>query len=133
MNNSLVNLLLDTHTFLWFVNGNKQISDKVKKLIESEDNQSFISIASLWEMSIKYNLGKLKFDEPFDTFIEREITNSEINILHINLEHLKITATLPLYHRDPFDRLIIAQAIIENINLLSKDSAFDAYSVKRIW
>lgn len=125
--------LLDTHTFLWFVNGDSQLSDKVRQLIEDEENENLISIVSLWEMSIKYNIGKLKLTLPFDAFIQQEVKESNIEVLNISLEHLNITATLPLHHRDPFDRLIIAQSLSENIPILSVDIAFDAYAISRIW
>ncbi len=125
--------LLDTHTFLWFVNGSTKLSHRVRQLIEAPTNENLLSIASLWEMSIKYNLGKLKFELSFDAFIRQEVTQSNLQVLNISLEHLNLTATLPLYHRDPFDRLIIAQAIVENLPILSIDDAFDAYSIERIW
>ena len=125
--------LLDTHTFLWFVNGNPKLSTHVRGLIEDETNENLISIASLWEISIKYNLGKLKLSLPFNTFVQQEVKESNIEVLNVSLEDLNITATLPLHHRDPFDRLIIAQAMVENLPILSIDRAFDAYSITKIW
>ncbi len=125
-------LLLDTHTFLWFVNDNFKLSNHLKDLIEDESNLSYLSIASLWEMSIKYNLGKLKLDPNYEEFVKREVTTSSIRLLAVELEHLRVNATIPFYHRDPFDRLIIAQSIAENLPIISVDSAFDKYSVTLI-
>ena len=124
-----MNLLLDTHTFLWFVNDNYQLSNYAKDLIEQRNNVCYLSIASLWEMSIKYNLGKLKLDPDYEEFVEREVLVSSIKILNIKLEHLRINASLPFHHKDPFDRLIIAQSIVENIPIVTLDSAFEKYSV----
>ncbi|MGV2830412.1 type II toxin-antitoxin system VapC family toxin [Myxosarcina sp. GI1(2024)] len=124
--------LLDTHTFLWFVNDDPKLSDRLKGLIEDTSNVSYISVASLWEMSIKFNLGKLTLDPNYEEFIEREVITSSIQLLNIELEHLKINAILPFHHRDPFDRLIIAQSIAENIPIITVDSAFDKYSVTLI-
>lgn len=125
-------LLLDTHTFLWFVNDHPKLSDHLKDLIEDTNNVNYLSIASLWEMSIKFNLGKLILDPNYKEFVEREVTTSTIELLNIELEHLKINATLPFHHRDPFDRLIIAQSIAENIPIVSVDSAFDKYEVSLV-
>lgn len=125
-------LLLDTHTFLWFVNDNPKLSDHLKDLIEDTNNVSYLSIASLWEMSIKFNLGKLTLDPNYEEFVEREVTTSTVRLLNIELEHLRINSTLPFHHRDPFDRLIIAQSIAEEIPIVSVDFAFDKYSVALI-
>ena len=89
-------LLLDTHIFLWFVNDDPKLSDRYKNLIENTTNTSYLSIASLWEMSIKFNLGKLKLDPNYERFIEEEINSSSIKLLEIKLSHLTINATLPL-------------------------------------
>ena len=125
-------LLLDTHTFLWFVNDNPKLSDHLKDLIEDTNNVSYLSVASLWEMSIKFNLGKLTLDPNYEEFVEREVTTSAIQLLNIELEHLRINATLPFHHRDPFDRIVIAQSIVEEMPIVSVDSAFDKYSVNLI-
>lgn len=127
-----MNLLLDTHIFLWFVNDNPRLSNRLNDLIEDENNAIFLSLASLWEMSIKYNLGKLTFATSYEEFVETEINQSSINLLSIKLEHFYINATLPLHHKDPFDRLIIAQSIAENISIITVDSAFENYSVNII-
>ncbi|MGB6297468.1 MAG: type II toxin-antitoxin system VapC family toxin, partial [Rivularia sp. (in: cyanobacteria)] len=120
-----MNLLLDTHISIRFVNDNSRLSDRLNSLIEDENNAINLSLASLWEMSIKYNLGKLTFDSSYEEFVETEINQSNINLLEIKLEHFYINATLPFHHRDPFDRLIIAQSIVENISIVTVDSAFE--------
>jgi len=127
-----MNLLLDTHIFLWFVNDDPRLSNSLKDLIESENDLSFLSVASLWEMSIKYNLGKLTLAPSYEEFIEREVLQSSIILLNIRLEHLKINASLPFHHRDPFDRIIIAQSLAESIPIVTVDSAFSQYSVTLI-
>jgi PIN domain nuclease of toxin-antitoxin system len=127
-----MNLLLDTHVFLWFINDHPKLSNHLKDLIEDDDNVSYLSMASLWEMSIKFNLGKLTLKPDYEEFVEREVITSSIKLLKIELEHLKINAALPFHHRDPFDRLIIAQAVVENLPIISVDSAFDKYSVTLI-
>jgi PIN domain nuclease of toxin-antitoxin system len=126
-----VRQLLDTHTFLWFVMGNPNITVKLRSQIE--DNDNFLSIVSVWEIAIKYGIGKLNLEVHFDDFIDRQIAPNGIQLLEIKLEHLKSFATLPFHHRDPFDRLLIAQALVEDIPILSKDVTFDAYPIQRIW
>ena len=123
--------LLDTHTFIWFVMGNPRISTEVRTQIEN--NENLLSTASVWEMAINYSSGKLSFGLPFEVFIEQQISNNGIDLLEIRTTHIKVVATLPLHHRDPFDRLLIAQAMVEQIPILSADSAFDAYSIQRLW
>ena len=126
-------LLLDTHTFIWFVTDSPKLSVIVKQLIEDENNEKLLSTASVWEMAIKHSSGKLSFGQPFRVFIEQQISLNSIDLLNINFNHIDIVATLPLHHRDPFDRLLIAQAMVEQIPILSADSAFDAYSIQRLW
>ena len=124
-----MNLLLDTHIFLWFVNDDHRLSDYLKDLIENKNNFSFLSVASLWEMSIKYNLGKLKLIPSYEKFVEKEVEQSSIILLNISSQHLKINASLPFHHRDPFDRMIISQSVAENISIVTVDSAFTQYSI----
>jgi PIN domain nuclease of toxin-antitoxin system len=126
-----VRQLLDTHTFLWFVMGNQRITAKLRAQIE--DNENFVSVVSIWEIAIKYGIGKLNLEIPFDDFIDRQITPNGIQLLDIKLEHLKVVSTLPLHHRDPFDRLLIAQAIVEDIILISTDRVFSLYPVRLMW
>jgi PIN domain nuclease of toxin-antitoxin system len=126
-------LLLDTHTLIWFFAGDFQLSNIARILIEDEDNHKLVSVASIWEMAIKNSKGSLTFDLPFQEYIDRKLTLEDFNPLNINLDHLNAIVTMPFHHKDPFDRLLIAQAMVEGIPILSKDSAFDAYSINRIW
>ena len=126
-------LLLDTHTFLWFIGGNLNLSDTAKNTIENATNQRFISIATLWEISIKVSIGKLKLGLAFTELAEREVYGNAIEILEISSEHLDELVKLPFHHKDPFDRLIIAQSLVEKMTLVSKDAAFPSYPVKLLW
>ncbi len=123
--------LLDTHTLIWFVMGDPRISVSLRSQIENNDN--LLSIASVWEMAIKYSIGKLTLAPSFNEFIEQQIITNGIELMPITLEHIAVITTLPLHHRDPFDRMLIAQAIVENIPILSADQIFDAYPIKRLW
>ena len=125
-------LLLDTHTFLWFINDNPRLSARAKALLES-DADMLLSIASLWEIAIKSSIGKLALAQPYHIFLPQQLTDNDIEILPISLAHLNVVATLPFHHRDPFDRLLIAQTIAEQLPIISVDTMFDAYSVKRLW
>src|SRR2546430_17577419 len=125
--------LLDAHTFLWFIAGDKRLSSTARALIEDPDNRSLISAASLWEIAIKTSLGRLSLALPFDDLIAEQIRINGFGILWIEVSHLKILIDLPIRHRDPFDRLIVAQAIAEEIALISADEALDLYEVKRLW
>ncbi len=122
-------LLLDTHTFIWYVTDNPRLSAHVKLLIEDENNEKLVSIASIWEMAIKHSIGRLNFSLPFMEFVGQQLTVSNIGLLEINLQHIEVVASLPLHHRDPFDRLIIAQSMAEQIPILSVDAIFDAYAI----
>jgi PIN domain nuclease of toxin-antitoxin system len=124
--------LIDTNAFIWYVTGDAQLSQKAKEVIESYEAR-YISLASIWEMAIKTNIGKLTFQKPFEKFIRYQIELNNFELLPIKLEHLFSFSNLPLHHRDPFDRLLVAQCLQENITLLSADVAFDAYSITRVW
>jgi PIN domain nuclease of toxin-antitoxin system len=126
-------VLLDTHTFLWFILDSPQLSNDVKIIIEDENNAKMLSIASIWEMAIKQNTGKLIFGTPFGEVIEQQLNLNNIDLLNISIDHIDIISTLPLHHRDPFDRLLIAQAMVETIPILSADVAFDSYPITRLW
>jgi PIN domain nuclease of toxin-antitoxin system len=126
-------LLLGTHTLIWFFAGNSQLSATARILIEDEDNNKLVSIASIWEMAIKESKGLLNLSLPLHEYIAQKLSLEDFNLLNINLDHLSQIVTLPFYHKDPFDRLLIAQAIMEGIPILSKDYKFDAYSINRLW
>jgi PIN domain nuclease of toxin-antitoxin system len=125
-------ILLDTHAFLWFINDDPQLSLAAKALMESDVNL-LLSVASLWEISIKVGIGKLSLPQSFNPFISEQLETNEIDILPIQLQHLNPLTTLPLHHRDPFDRLLISQSLVEGITILSADRVFDLYEVNRSW
>jgi len=126
-------LLLDTHTFLWFIMGSPNLSADARALIEDATNEKFFSVASLWEMAIKLSIGKLTLSAPFDVLFPQQLTLNGVDLLGIEIEHAAAVAVLPFHHRDPFDRLLIAQAIAEKMTIVTIDAAFDAYSVTRLW
>ena len=126
-------LLLDTHTVLWFINGDANLSAVARQLIEDHENERLLSIASLWEMAIKISIGKLELNISFANLLEQQITTNAIDLLHISPAHLDVLKTLSFHHRDPFDRLIIAQSIVENVPILSRDITFDLYPIERRW
>lgn len=127
-----MNLLLDTHSFIWFVNGDENLSAKAKKEILKPSNTKLISIASIWEMAIKTSLGKLKIHRPFKEVLN-QINENGFEILPIDFEHTLLVNQLEFHHRDPFDRLIIAQAISEGLTIMTRDKNFHSYDVKLIW
>ena len=128
-----MNILLDTHAMLWYLEGDFQkLSDKSKYEIEATSNSKLVSIASLWEVTIKINIGKLKLKNDIGGLHELVITNG-FRILDINLQHLKANINLELFHRDPFDRLLIAQAIAGDFHIVTKDPNFSLYPIKTIW
>src|SRR5258707_15776650 len=126
-------LLLDTHTFLWFFVGDSSLSATARSLIEDEFNERYLSVASLWEIAIKVSIGKLTLSAPFDEIFPHHLTNNAIDLLGITLSHTSVITTLPFHHRDPFDRLLIAQAMTDQMEIVSGDGAFDDYSVTRLW
>ena len=126
-------ILLDTHAFIWFFSGNSKLSQTAKNMIEDINNLKLISLASVWEMAIKQSKGKLTLGLPLDKYINRKLNLDDFELLPIQLNHLKLITSLPFYHNDPFDRLLISQSTIENIPILSCDSAFNSYNINVIW
>lgn len=122
--------LLDTHTMLWYLEDNPQLSSKVKKLIENET--CFIHIISFWEIAIKISIGKLSLSYDLDQLIS-QVQKEAITILPISENAIKTVKELPLHHRDPFDRLLIAEALSNNYVFLSVDNQIDPYPIKRTW
>ena len=128
-----MNYLLDTHTFLWFINDDASLSFTAKTRIEDPENTIYLSVASIWEMAIKVSLDKLELPSPFTDFIDDQLDKNTITLLKIKTAHTGIVATLPFHHRDPFDRLIIAQSKIEDMPIIGQDATFDDYGITRIW
>ncbi len=126
-------LLLDSHTFLWFIRGDPKLSGHAREEIESAENERLLSTASLWELSIKASLGKLRLTMPMTELVREHVTGNAMSLLTIVPEHLDVLTTLPFHHQDPFDRLIIAQGLADGIAILGKDRIFDAYGVERVW
>ncbi|WP_020600805.1 type II toxin-antitoxin system VapC family toxin [Spirosoma panaciterrae] len=125
-------LLLDTHTLLWFYGGDESLSDNLRRLISDPNNLCYISVASLWEITIKIGIGKLDIDSPITelfSFLER----NQIWVIPIELGHLLQLQQLPFHHKDPFDRLILAQALSENLPIATRDSVFNKYGLTIIW
>jgi PIN domain nuclease of toxin-antitoxin system len=126
-------VLLDTHTFIWFMLDHPSLSQHAASLIEDPDNEVLISIATLWEMAIKISLGKLHLAKPFGQLIPDQLQKNDFTLLPIEVSHLTQVITLPWHHRDPFDRLMIAQSLAEELPMLSRDVVFDDYNIERIW
>lgn len=127
-----MDLLLDTHAFIWFLNGDDQLPTAVKTLITDTSNRCFLSIASLWEIAIKNSLGKLEMQGNFSQ-IATFLSGNDIEVLPITFEHIQRLLQLEYLHRDPFDRMIIAQSLTEDISLVSKDDIFRRYGASLLW
>lgn len=126
-------LLLDTHSFLWFVTDDSQLSATARALIVDPTNDVFVSPASYWEVAIKVSLGKYPLTVPFEQFFTEGIDGNDFSVLPIEVRHAAVLSSLPMHHKDPFDRMIIAQALTEQIGVVGIDAAFDAYHVTRFW
>jgi PIN domain nuclease of toxin-antitoxin system len=126
-------LLLDTHAFLWFVLGDNRCSTTARTLIEDEANEKWLSPASHWEIAIKIGMGKYTLPVTFLEFVRRSVADNGFSILPIEPNHTALLTTMPHHHRDPFDRLMIAQATAEQLTVVSADKAWDAYSITRLW
>jgi PIN domain nuclease of toxin-antitoxin system len=124
--------IIDTQAFIWYALGDKQLSKTAIDIIES-DALCYISIASVWEMAIKNSIGKLIFHVPFEDLIRKQLELNNYEILPIELTHVFQLSALPLHHKDPFDRILIAQALSENIPIISIDEYFQNYPIEVIW
>jgi PIN domain nuclease of toxin-antitoxin system len=126
-------VLLDTHALLWFLWDDSRLSGPAKSMIEEADNRKLVSVASCWEIAIKVGLGKLDLGEPSRSFLSREIARNNFELLPISLDHATMVEGLGSHHRDPFDRLLIAQALVDGLPLVSADAIFEQYGVSRLW
>ena len=126
-------LLLDTHAFLWWLTGDNRLSQTAVAAIGDEQNEIFVSSASAWEISTKYRNGKLPEAAAIATDIDSAMKSQGFNALPVNIPHGQSAGALPGPHKDPFDRMLIAQAMIERMVLVSKEEPFDAYGVTRLW
>jgi PIN domain nuclease of toxin-antitoxin system len=125
--------LLDAHTLLWYVVDDPQLSQSAKAVMLDAANEILISPASYWEIAIKVRLGKLTLHQPYEAFLDLCLDTYGFTILPIEPRHTAALITLPLHHKDPFDRLLVAQAMVEDIPLISGDPVLDSYPIRRLW
>jgi PIN domain nuclease of toxin-antitoxin system len=128
-----MNLLLDTHALIWFAENSPTLSKPAREALEDAENDLHYSVASIWEIAIKASLGKLKIRVPLDPDFRKQLEESGFAALSIEYAHAASVLALPWHHRDPFDRLLVAQALREQMLLVSHDRQLDAYQVKRVW
>ncbi len=126
-------LLLDTHTFLWWINNDSSLSEPARIAVSSQVNECYLSLASCWELAIKTSIGKLQLTKTVDRFIPEELADNDFQLLSIDFRHVAKVETLPFHHRDPFDRLLVAQALIEKMTIISADAVLSEYGIKRLW
>ena len=127
-----MNVLLDTHALLWFVAGDARLSAGARRTIEADETVNYVSLASWWEIAIKCSLGKLILDDPLDLFMKQR-TSEGFRTLPLEPHHLYPLVELPFHHRDPFDRLIICQSMVEKMAICTCDESFKRYPVSLIW
>lgn len=127
-----MDLLLDTHTFIWFINGDTQLPKNTLSLIEKIENKCYLSIASIWEIAIKISLGKLHLQSDF-TSIHQFLVANDIQLLPLTFSHVEMLMKQDFHHRDPFDRILISQAIADGLTIVTKDAEFKHYAAKVIW
>lgn len=126
-------LLLDTHAFIWWDSEPEKLSARSRACCQDTTNELFLSVASVWEMQIKQQLGKLKLNSPLAEIVANQQKTNGIEITSVNLAHVLALDTLPTHHKDPFDRLLIAQAVVERITLITNDRIFSQYAVETLW
>jgi PIN domain nuclease of toxin-antitoxin system len=125
-------VLVDTHALLWYLQGDVNLSNLALTTIEDKDNDVFVSIVSIWEIAIKSGLGKLELQRPFGN-LEADLQRLDIKMLSIAFADLDIYRSLPLHHRDPFDRILIAQSIGNSLTIITRDPLFELYSIRLLW
>jgi PIN domain nuclease of toxin-antitoxin system len=126
-------LLLDTHALLWFIGNDPQLSAPARENIENPAHEKFVSAASLWEIAVKLSLEKLKLPRPFDEVFPQQLEVNGFELLPISCAQLNQLAALPFHHRDPFDRLLIAQALADGMTVVTRDLEFSKYPAKILW
>ena len=126
-------LLLDTHALLWFLGDDPRLSAAAKSALLIADNERWLSPISLLEIAVKVSIGKLVLHAPFADLFPAQLNANRIQLVAVDSSHAEKVATMPLHHRDPFDRLIVAQSLIEQMTVVSVDAAFDAYGISRLW
>ena len=128
-----MNLLIDTHIFLWWDSEPENIPDKVLAVLEDPDNTIWLSLVSIWEIQIKTQMGKLTLNNPLKILVQQQQQENSVQLLPIKLGHILALQPLPYHHKDPFDRLLIAQSIAENLTCVSADSVFKRYNILILW
>ena len=125
--------LLDTHSFIWFVEGDERLSSSARQIIGDPANEILFSAASLWEMAIKVSIGKLALAHAFEASTLGHMARNDIRLLDVRVSHITGVLTLPFHHRDPFDRMLVSQALVEGVPVIGADQVFDSYGVQRLW
>ena len=125
--------LLDAHSLIWALDDPSKLGKRAVAVLEDPANDLLVSVGTIWELSIKAGLGKLSLSLPYRQWVERASTDLGLSVLPISLEQAERQMSLPYHHRDPFDRLLVAQCLVEGISLVSADTVFDRYGVTRIW
>lgn len=125
--------LIDTHIFIWWTGEPTQLSAFAHDFLVAPNNEPVLSLVSVWEMQIKLSLGKLSLQLPLSELVEDEVNRNHLHLLPIELSHIYALSSVPSHHRDPFDRLLIAQSRIMGLPIVSVDTKFDAYEVERLW
>ena len=125
--------LLDTQVFLWWISDDPRLSSRASVIIKDGNNKLFLSAASGWEIAVKVRLGRLTLPEPLETFVPEQMALNAIEGLPIQMSHALHVYTLPDHHRDPFDRMLVAQAQLENLPILSADPQISLYAVETVW
>jgi PIN domain nuclease of toxin-antitoxin system len=129
----VLRVLLDTHAFLWWITDDPRLSERARGVIRSGRNELFLSAASGWEIAIKAGLGRIRLPEPMGSFLVDQMVRNGIEALPVSMRHALHVHTLPPLHRDPFDRMLVAQAQLEDLEILTADPAFSQYAVRAIW
>ena len=127
-----MNLLIDAHALVWFLNGDKRLPESVRDAIEDTENGRFVSIATIWEIAIKTSLGKFHYPGGFKNFLELVDENS-FDLLPVSTEHTLLVSSLEFIHRDPFDRLLVAQAMINKLTIVTKDTKIKKNNINTLW
>ena len=128
-----MNLLIDTHALIWFAEDSPGLSKAARAAIADKSDHAFCSVASIWEIAIKLSLGKLRMSLRLEGGFDRLLEKNGLHILPVEYRHAARVAALPWHHRDPFDRLLVAQAMVEGMTVISHDAQLDAYAIDRIW
>ena len=126
-------VLIDTHVFLWWVEGDRALPAKARRVIADQENECLVSLVSMWELAVKANLGKLRLALPVQRYVVEHLANNAFGLLDIRIAHVGLVETLTRHHGDPFERLLIAQALVEDLPVVTADPIFRKYGIKRIW